>query len=142
MDKTFDSPLDYSDNEMNLNGFQKYCRSFKGVTEEFPFDETTLVYKVKGKMFALADINTFEMISVKCDPDDALVIREAFDSVIPGYYLNKNHWNSIKMDGKIADKQLKKWIKDSYHLVVKGLPKKMELGRLDVHKRGKGKEAV
>ncbi|MFH0976925.1 MAG: MmcQ/YjbR family DNA-binding protein [Spirochaetota bacterium] len=111
---------------MNLKQFKKYCSSFKGVTEEYPFDETTLVYKVKGKMFTLTNCNTFELISVKCDPDDAQIIRQMFDSVIPGYYLNKNHWNSIKMDGKIPDKQLKEWIKDSYNLVVKGLSKKIQ----------------
>jgi predicted DNA-binding protein (MmcQ/YjbR family) len=110
---------------MNLDEFQKYCRSFEGVTEEFPFDESTLVYKVKGKIFALADVETFESISVKCDPDDALILREIYDSVTPGYHLNKNHWNTIRLDGKIADKQLKEWIRDSYDLVVKGLPKKV-----------------
>lgn len=111
---------------MTLNEFQKYCRSFKGVTEEFPFDETTLVYKVKGKMFTLADVESFESISVKCDPDQALILREIYDSVTPGYYLNKRHWNTVKLDGKIPDKQLKEWIRDSYDLVVKGLPKKIK----------------
>jgi predicted DNA-binding protein (MmcQ/YjbR family) len=62
---------------------------------------------------------------VKCDPDEALILREIYDSVTPGYHLNKNHWNTIRLDGKIADKQLKEWIRDSHDLVVKGLPKKV-----------------
>jgi predicted DNA-binding protein (MmcQ/YjbR family) len=110
---------------MTLDEFQKYCRSFEGVTEEFPFDETTLVYKVKGKMFTLADVESFESINVKCDPDEALVLREIYDSVTPGYHMNKNHWNTVALDGKITDKQLKKWIRDSYDMVVKGLPKRI-----------------
>jgi predicted DNA-binding protein (MmcQ/YjbR family) len=110
---------------MTLDEFQKFCRSFAGVTEEFPFDETTLVYKVKGKMFALADVESFESVNLKCDPDNALILREIYDSVTPGYHMNKNHWNTISLDGKIEDKQLKIWIKDSYNLVVKGLPKRI-----------------
>jgi predicted DNA-binding protein (MmcQ/YjbR family) len=110
---------------MTLNEFQKYCKSFDGVTEEFPFDETTLVYKVKGKIFAITDVESFESISLKCDPDDALILREIYDSVTPGYHLNKNHWNTIRLDNKITDNQLKEWIGDSYGLVVKGLPKRI-----------------
>jgi predicted DNA-binding protein (MmcQ/YjbR family) len=111
---------------MDLKEFKKYCKSFIGVTEEYPFDETTLVYKIKGKMFTLTDINTFHMISVKCDPDDAQIIRQMFESVIPGYHLNKEHWNSIKIDGRIPDTLLKEWIEDSYNLVVQSLPKKIQ----------------
>jgi predicted DNA-binding protein (MmcQ/YjbR family) len=110
---------------MTLNEFQKYCRSFDGVTEEFPFDETTFVYKVKGKLFAITDVELFESISLKCDPDDALILREIYDSVTPGYHLNKNHWNTIRLDGKITDQQLKEWVRDSYDLVVKSLPKRI-----------------
>ena len=116
---------------MKLSEFQDYCINFRGTSEGFPFDETTLVYKVKGKMFALTNFETFELVSVKCDPEDALAIREKYESVLPGYYLNKNHWNSIKMDGKIPDEQLKEWIKDSYALVVKGLPKKVQAELLE-----------
>jgi predicted DNA-binding protein (MmcQ/YjbR family) len=121
----------FSDNSkknifMVLKEFKKYCKSFIGVTEEYPFDETTLVYKIKGKMFTLTDINTFNMISVKCDPDDAQIIRQMFESVIPGYHLNKEHWNSIKIDGRIPDTLLKEWIEDSYNLVVQSLPKKIQ----------------
>jgi predicted DNA-binding protein (MmcQ/YjbR family) len=111
---------------MDLKEYKNYCKSFMGVTEEYPFDETTLVYKVKGKMFTLTEINTFHIISVKCDPDDAQIIRQMFESVIPGYHLNKEHWNSIKIDGRIPDTLLKEWIKDSYNLVVRSLPKKIQ----------------
>ncbi len=107
---------------MTLAVFEEYVRSLAGVTLEFPFDETTLVCKVMGKMFALTDITTCAMISVKCDPDDALAIREAYAGVIPGYHLNKRHWNSIANDGRIPDEQIFSWIADSYALVLRKLP--------------------
>jgi predicted DNA-binding protein (MmcQ/YjbR family) len=77
---------------------------------------------VKGKMFALTDSTSCATISVKCDPDDALAIRETFAGVIPGYHLNKRHWNTITNDGSIPDEQIFTWIADSYALVVRKLP--------------------
>jgi predicted DNA-binding protein (MmcQ/YjbR family) len=115
---------------MTLDEYREYCHSFKGITEEFPFDETTLVYKVGGKIFTLTDINSYEHVSVKCDPEDALAYREIYESVIPGYHLNKRHWNSVNCGGDVPDETLKGWIRDSYDLVVKSLTKKLrvELG--------------
>lgn len=110
---------------MKLEEFQKYCESFKGVRGDFPFDEKTLVYKVKGKMFTLTDFENFNSFSVKCDPELAQVLRLVHEAVTAGYHLNKKHWNSIRLDGSIDDETLKGFIRDSYNLVVKGLPKKL-----------------
>jgi len=82
------------------------------------------IYKVIGKIFTLADIDTFESVNLKCDPETAINLREAYESVTPGYHMNKKHWNTIKNDGSILDRILYQWIDDSYRLVVSKLPKK------------------
>jgi predicted DNA-binding protein (MmcQ/YjbR family) len=109
---------------MNIESFREFCLSMKGVTEKFPFDETTLVFYVMGKMFCLTDIDTFEMINVKCDPDYAMELRERYPAVLPGYHMNKKHWNSLIMDGSLPESLVRQWVKDSYDLVVASLPKK------------------
>lgn len=111
---------------MNIEELRDFCLSLKGVEESMPFDDKTLVFTIKGKMFCATDITTFELVNVKCEPEKAIRLREEFDEVIPGYYMNKKHWNSIKTDGKITSKQFEKWIKNSYGLVVAGLPKKIQ----------------
>jgi predicted DNA-binding protein (MmcQ/YjbR family) len=98
----------------------------KGVTEEFPFDDNTLVYKVIGKMFALADLDLFESVNLKCEPEKALQLREEYASVLPGYHMSKKHWNTVLMDGSIPDKKLKEWIDESYGLVVCSLTKSQQ----------------
>lgn len=108
---------------MNIEFFRNYCLKKKGVTEEFPFDEETLVYKVMGKMFALTNLERFESINLKCDPELAIQLRESYDAVKPGYHMNKTHWNTITMDGSVSDKLVKEWIDLSYQLVVASLPK-------------------
>lgn len=108
---------------MTLEEFQKYCESFASARGDFPFDESTLVYKVKGKMFVLTNFDKFESFSVKCDPETALVLRQIHETVTAGYHLNKKHWNTVKIDDSIDDETLKGWIADSYNLVVKSLPK-------------------
>lgn len=115
---------------MDIESYRSYCLSKAGVTEEFPFDADTLVFKVMGKMFALAGIGSFDSINLKCDPEKAIELREQYDAVSPGYHMNKNHWNTIAMDGSIPDATLKEWIDHSYDLVVSGLSKKLraELG--------------
>lgn len=110
---------------MNIESFRKYCLSFSGVTEEFPFDENTLVFKVMGKMFALCDVEEFESINLKCDPVKAIELREEYPRMIePGYHMNKKHWNTVSMQGNLPDDLIKDWIKDSYNLVVAKLPKR------------------
>lgn len=110
---------------MNIEEYRNYCLSFKGTDESFPFDDRTLVFKVAGKMFSATDVEDFEMINVKCDPVKALELREEYDAVIPAYYMNKKHWNSIRTDGNIPDNLIRQWIRDSYDLVVAKLPKKV-----------------
>jgi len=109
---------------LNIESFQKYCLSKKGVTEEFPFDNNTLVFKVMGKMFALTNVEAFEGINLKCEPELAAQLREDYPAVKPGYHMNKKHWNTIVMDGSIGDKLIQQWIDLSYDLVVASLPKK------------------
>lgn len=109
---------------MNFAQFQQYCISLPDVTEEFPFGPDTVVYKVSGKMFALADINFFESINLKCDPEEALELRERYPAVAPGYHMNKKHWNTVTMDNSIPTTLLVTWIKNSYDLVLAGLPKR------------------
>ena len=103
---------------MNLESFRDHCLKKDGVTEEFPFGEDTLVFKVNGKMFALTDVETFESINLKSLPEDAVQLREQYPAVQPGYHMNKKHWNSVMMDGSVSDKLVKEWIDQSYALVV------------------------
>ncbi|MCG8339941.1 MAG: MmcQ/YjbR family DNA-binding protein [Cytophagales bacterium] len=108
---------------MNIEAYRNYCLRKKGVTEEFPFDENTLVYKVKGKMFTATAVDEFKSINVKCDPAKAVQLRETYPGVLPGYHMNKKHWNTILMDGSMPDQLVYQWIDDSYKLVVAQLPK-------------------
>lgn len=112
---------------MNIEAFRNYCLLKKGVTEEFPFDESTLVFKVMGKMFALTNIEEFNSINLKCDPEEAQLLREQYSAVLPGYHMNKKHWNTIMIDGSIPDSLVLKWVDNSYQLVINGLPKKQRL---------------
>jgi predicted DNA-binding protein (MmcQ/YjbR family) len=106
---------------VDLETFRSHCLSLKGVTEEFPFDKDTLVFKVKGRMFALTDINLFESINLKCDPEKAVELRDRFPAVLPGYHMNKKHWNTILMNGSVPDRLVLDWVSHSYELVVENL---------------------
>lgn len=109
---------------MNIEAFYEFCRSKEGATEDFPFDEETLVFKVKGKMFALTDVDTFQSINLKCDPVRAIELRSLYEEIKPGYHMNKKHWNTIDMNGSLDDKLIVELIQHSYELVVAKLPKK------------------
>jgi predicted DNA-binding protein (MmcQ/YjbR family) len=98
----------------------------KGVTEEFPFGEDTLVHKVMGKMFALCGIDPFESVNLKVDPETGVELRERYSAVLPGYHMNKKHWITVLMDGSIPDNLLRQWIRVSYDLVASGLTKKQK----------------
>jgi predicted DNA-binding protein (MmcQ/YjbR family) len=111
---------------MNIEEYREYCISKKGVTESFPFDEFTLVFKVMSKMFALTGIESFEFVNLKCDPEKAIELRERFEGVTPGYHMSKIHWNSVSMKGDISDKLIYQWIDDSYNLIVSSLPNKLK----------------
>ena len=107
---------------MRIEEFRRYCLAKKGISEDFPFDESTAVYKVGGKIFTLTDTN-LKRINVKCDPLKAVVLREKYNAVIPGYHMNKKHWNSLIMDGSLPDVLVYQWLDDSYKLVLTSLPK-------------------
>lgn len=117
---------------MNIEDLRLYCLSKKGVSEEFPFDETTLVYKVMDKMFALTDLEGEFSMNLKCDPDKAIELREKYTAVKPGYHMNKKHWNTVYVDASVSYELLISWIDDSYKLVVDKLTKakKVELFNL------------
>ena len=81
--------------KMHLEQFRQYCLSLSATEETLPFDEDTLVFKVAGKMFALANMTVFESINLKCDPEQAIELRERYAAVLPGYHMNKQHWNTV-----------------------------------------------
>jgi predicted DNA-binding protein (MmcQ/YjbR family) len=91
----------------------------KDVTESFPFGDDTLVFKVNGKIFALANLDGDLTVNLKCDPSLAIKLRERYVSVIPGYHMNKKHWNTVILDGSIPDKEVFAWIDHSYNQVLK-----------------------
>lgn len=117
---------------MDLETFRNYCLSLPGVTEGFPFGETTLVFKVGEKIFALADAEIFASVNLKCDPERAIELRERYPAVMPGYHMNKKHWNTVQNDGSIAAKLLLEWTKHSYDLVAASLPAKVRLALLSL----------
>lgn len=109
---------------MDIEFFRTYCLSKKGVTEETPFGPDTLVFKVAGKLFALTDLNSFESVNLKCDPEQALELRERYSAVAPGFHMNKKHWNTVSFDIDMPDQEILSWLDHSYDLVFKGLTKK------------------
>lgn len=110
---------------MNIEEYRSYCLSKKATTESFPFNETTLVFKVAGKMFALTNIDLFESVNLKCDPERAIELRETFNGVKPGFHMNKKHWNTVRVLSDVPNELLMELIDHSYQLVVKSLTKKI-----------------
>jgi predicted DNA-binding protein (MmcQ/YjbR family) len=103
---------------MNIEILREYCLKKDDVTEGFPFGEDTLVFKVKGKIFALANLSGDHSVNLKCDPSFAIELREKYSSVTPGYHMNKKHWNTVLLDGSVPDKELFSWIDLSYDLIT------------------------
>jgi predicted DNA-binding protein (MmcQ/YjbR family) len=116
---------------MDLAAIREYCLKKKGrITEGLPFGDDVLVFKVQGKIFLLARLDTFPLsINLKCDPPLAVDLRERYDAVRPGYHQDKKHWNTVVLDGSIPPQELRKMIDHSYEEVVKGL-KKLERDKL------------
>ena len=112
---------------MDLEKLRNFCLSKKGVSEEFPFDEETLVYKVMGKMFFLTNIHLPLTVNLKCDPEKALELRDRYDEIQPGFHMNKRHWNTVNLDGSLNDKLILEMVEDSYNLVASGLTKKQRI---------------
>ena len=109
---------------MDIEEFREYCLSKPAATEDTPFGPDNIVFKVGGKMFALAALDEVPpAVNLKCDPDLALELRDRYAQVRPGYHMNKKHWNTVELDGVIPEKEIRKMIDHSYDLVVKSLPK-------------------
>ena len=109
---------------MDAADFRKYCLQKAGAIEDTPFGEDVLVFKVSGKMFALAALDEVPTtVNLKCDPDLALELRDRYEQVTPGYHMNKKHWNTVEIEGGIPDLRLRRMIDHSYDLVAKRLPK-------------------
>ncbi len=115
---------------MNIQQLYEFCLSKKGVTEHFPFDEDTLVFKVGGKMFALTSLSNWEngnpSINLKCNPKVALELREKFEGINPGYHMSKVHWNTVTINEDVPDKKVIHLINHSYELVFSSLTKKIQ----------------
>ncbi|MGB1307467.1 MAG: MmcQ/YjbR family DNA-binding protein [Oceanihabitans sp.] len=115
---------------MNIEQLREFCLNKKGVTEHFPFDKNTLVFKVLGKMFLLTGIDSWEngesAINLKCDPEYALELRDTYTSIEPGYHMSKKHWNTIRLYKiEIEPKLVISLINHSYDMVLKSMPKKL-----------------
>ena len=115
---------------MNIEQLRHYCLNKKGVTEDFPFDENVLVFKVLGKLFLLTGLDTWELneaaINLKCDPDYAEELRAEYESIEPGYHMSKKHWNTLRLfHNELQPQFVLQLIDHSYDMVVKGLPKKL-----------------
>jgi predicted DNA-binding protein (MmcQ/YjbR family) len=111
---------------MDIIYFRDYCLSKKAVTEDTPFDENTLCFRVEGKIFAITDIHDFESINLKCNPEKAVELREKFVGIEPGYHMNKKHWNTVPCSGSVPDTLILELIDHSYDLVFSSLPKKVQ----------------
>lgn len=109
---------------MNATELRNHCLSLPGAEETFPFGPRTSVFKVGGKMFALSQLEADSLqVSLKCEPELAQALRQAHATVIPGYHLNKHHWNTVIIDGSLPDETIRDMIEDSYDLVVSKLPR-------------------
>lgn len=113
---------------MDIQQLYEFCLNKKCVTEHFPFDEDTLVFKVGGKMFCLTSLSEWEKgtpsLNLKCDPNLAIELREKYEGILPGYHMSKIHWNTVKVNEDVPDKKIVHLINHSYELVVAGLSKK------------------
>lgn len=111
---------------MNIEELRDYCLSLKGATEDFPFDDVSLVLKVQGKMFGLIPLENPEaQIALKCDPERSIALREEYSAIVPAWHFNKKHWNTVMIDSSISRTFLGELIKHSYDLVVEKLPKRL-----------------
>ncbi|MFE9643887.1 MmcQ/YjbR family DNA-binding protein [Streptomyces sp. NPDC006365] len=117
---------------MTPEELRAFCLSFNAVVEDFPFNPETSVFKVLGKLFALTQLDGVPLtVNLKCDPEDAIRLRGEYPGlIVPGYHMNKRHWNTVTVDGELPDRLVRELIEDSYDLVVAGLPRAERL-RLD-----------
>ena len=116
---------------MHIEQLRDFCIAKKGVTEHFPFDDVTLVFKVMNKMFALTGLNNWEKgeqkINLKCDPERSEELREEYEGIYPGFHMSKKHWNTVTLNSAdVSDDLVRELINHSYNLVVKSLTKKLQ----------------
>ncbi|AWM31696.1 MmcQ/YjbR family DNA-binding protein [Hymenobacter nivis] len=111
---------------MNIEDFRDYCLGLPGATEETPFGPDTLVFKVGGKIFALTDLQTFASVNLKCAPERAAELREQHDYVLPGFHMNKKHWNTVLIGTGAPDAVVRAWTAESHELVAAALPKAVQ----------------
>lgn len=111
---------------MNIEDFRDYCLSKTGTSEHFPFDNRTLVFKVGGKMFALTDVDEFNSVNLKCDPERSIELRETYAGVKPGYHMSKIHWNTVSVYEDVPVSLIFDLIDHSYTLILASLPKKIK----------------
>lgn len=111
---------------LNIEDLRDYCIGKSGTSESFPFDESTLVFKVMDKMFALVNLDGELRINLKCKPENAIFLREKYSFVIPGYHMNKRHWNTVIIENNVPGQLVFEWIDDSYALVTKTLTKEKQ----------------
>lgn len=115
---------------MQLDQYYDFCLNLRGTTEHFPFDEDTLVFKVGNKMYALTSLSEWEKgtpsLNLKCDPNRAVELREAYSGIEPGYHMNKKHWNTVKINEDVSFELIKELIQDSYDLIFNSLTKKIQ----------------
>ena len=109
---------------MNIESVRDYCLSLPETTEDFPFDETTLAFRVMGKIFAMVDLEKTEWFVLKCNPDYAIELRDAHADIAPAWHMNKKHWNQIDLTGSLSHSFIKELVAHSYDLVVAKLPRK------------------
>lgn len=112
---------------MNIEQLYLFCKNLPNAKESFPFDEETLVFKVFDKMFALLDMKGGDHVNLKCDPLKAEELREKYSSILPGYHMNKKHWNTVMLSNELKDDFILSLVLDSYHLVIQSLPKKKQI---------------
>ena len=113
---------------MTLAEFREHCSRKPGFSEDLPFDEKVLVFRVAGKIWALMDMDLFQSVNLKCDPERAIELRERYPGITPGYHMNKQHWNTVRTDGSVPNKLLIELADHSYDLVKASLPKKIRKG--------------
>lgn len=111
---------------MTIDFFRTYCLKKPGVNEDTPFDEDTLCFKVGGKIFAIIDINLFQSVNLKCEPEKAMELRELYEGIEPGYHMNKKHWNTVSFSGSVPDPLILELVDHSYELVFSSLPGKIK----------------
>lgn len=110
---------------MNIESVREFCLSLPQTTEDFPFDETTLAFRIEGKIFAMIDLENTEWFVLKCNPERALELRDRYMDISPAWHMNKKYWNQLNLYGELPDKLIRTLICHSYNEVVKKIPKRV-----------------